>query len=647
MSYQGREDFWAGCDEKGWATLRDHATTLYPRPGERDFDDNASFEQIALFPRSQSGKPVRAGEMVWTVPLSWYREYETRPLSHLTFKFHLPHVPSQDAAARAAELCIKRCFYLTMFHARRPLGLATLKNRMKIFKAFAKQALKEGKPLSALTYADLLVAVRSLPWKDRRAVPSVYEQLRLWRAAAPATYPMFMPPPSINGVEPDCAHEGLDTENVRDDEDEPTSQSYQPFNDDFVSAAGEFCLSVLDELQPALQRCLEEVMAIPEDERLGALPSILAGRTWPLNFDVKSLSQLRGVGSLCQLSAIFVLSLVLGPRWSEVSSLPASAVGSPKLGPGGQTLWGLTFKLSQSAGGEWRDWPISERLAGYLNAQRAYSQLLEGEDFPYLWRNHRRLWGGGEPHRQIDHSLKKFAEKYGFARLTDGNVHHHRFRKTTARLIVIALHGGPIVLRRLFGHEHLGMTLRYILANASILDELREIAEEEHRRTAAAFIEKRDELVGGGAKAFSVAIEEIAASAEIFVPNGARDQARITNDEIIEVISGGPDGLSLKQILPGLVACYKPRDEPGLCCKENELPNVAKCQAECMWHLAMPHLVETARTNVNSALQHLKGKAPGSPHWVHYGNVIREKLRLFPDLMAEFGSDPLVSDLLT
>ncbi|MBB5694378.1 site-specific integrase [Muricoccus pecuniae] len=626
--------------------MSDHAALLYPRPGEPAFDDDAAFEKIPIFPGHQSDVPVRAGDREWTLPLAWHREYETRPLSYLTFKFNLSNKRGQDEAVRSAELCVKRCFYLIVFHSRRPLSLTTLRGRLKILKSFGKRAVKEGKALAELDYADLLAAIGCLPWKDRQAVASVYHQLRLWRAATPKTYSMFVPPPSVESLCDDDSYNGLDTENVRDDEGEPLSRTYQPFSDAFVTAAGEFCLSVLDELQPAVVTCLREVMSVQEEDRIEALPGILAGRKWPLELEVTGEQQLRGVGHLCQLACIFILSLVLGPRWSEVSALPLDAVKGSNIKPDGRTLWGLTFKLSQSSGGEWRDWPISKRLADYLNAQRDYVQLLEGEGFRYLWRNHSSIWGSGQPLRQIHTPLVKFADKYGFAELTDGNVHHHRFRKTTARLIVIALHGGPMVLRRLFGHEHLAMTLRYILANESILIELREIAEEEHRRAAAPFIEKKDKLVGGGAKGWAAGIEAVVALADVFVPDGARDQGKVTTDDIIDVVASGPDGLSLKQIIPGLVACFKPRDEPGLCCKHNEQPNVSKCQAECMWHLVMPEYREAARASVASSIVHLRGKDVGSPHWVHYSHVIREKLALFPDLAAEFVNDPIVVDVL-
>lgn len=638
------QDLWQHLAKDGWSSGHFGGGLLYPMPGDPRFDEDASFLDLPLFPGGMTDTVVRVRDDVWEMPLSWFRHMETRPRHELRHKFRLVTPGVDLGLAQAATLAVKRCMYLEIFRSRRPVSVSTLRHRRMTYMAFAKHACAVGKRLEDIDYGDIADVVSALGPNLRKSLAPIYELLRWWKASSSDHYRMFQPPPTIDAVrERPGGHGGLDVNRVRGDSEEEEGRRYQPFSDAFVAAAGEFCLSVLDELRPAVISCMREIMAVFEADRETSVRDVIAGRRpWPLGMRVATKKDLRAAANLCQTAAIFVLSLVLGPRWSEVSSLAIDAVQQRTVGGRSMHfLEGSTFKLSDSTTGESRDWPLNHRVAAYLEAQREYVELVEEPGFRFLWRSHEKLWGGGEPLRQFDLTLKKFSRKHGFEHLLgEDPCHHHRFRKTTARLIVIALHGGPVVLRRLFGHEHLAMTLRYILANQSIVDELRAIAEEEQRRAAAAYIKERDRVRGGGAEPFRKAMARIADSFDVFVPDGKRDQATVTTAEILEVASDGPDGLALKQIVPGLVACFKPRDEAGMCCKAGELPNVARCDAGCGWHLAMPEFIEQARINVVDALQHLASAPPGSLIWRHYVRVVQQKVADFPELAAEHADDP-------
>lgn len=106
------------------------------------------------------------------------------------------------------------------------------------------------------------------------------------------------------------------------------------------------------------------------------------------------------------------------------------------------------------------------------------------------------------------------------------------------------------------------------------------------------------------------------------------------------------EGLSLKQIVPGLIACFKPAQEAGMCCKLGELPNVAKCSIDCRWHLEMPEYLDEARKHLQSALLVLREASPNSLKWEFYSDIARKKLLSFPELKFEFADDPLARQLI-
>ncbi len=90
------------------------------------------------------------------------------------------------------------------------------------------------------------------------------------------------------------------------------------------------------------------------------------------------------------------------------------------------------------------------------------------------------------------------------------------------------------------------------------------------------------------------------------------------------------------------VRCFKPPQEAGRCCKVGELANLSKCDTGCGWHLELPEFASTARINIADALTHLSKLKPSDLAWTHYAGIIRHRLRDFPELRAEFSSNPLM-----
>lgn len=628
-------------------------------PGEPGFADDASFSEIALFPGAYSNEVVKVGDDVWEFPKSWFRNLEARPRNYFFLKFRLQCEGVDAAAVKAATLVVKRAMYLEIMKSRRPLALSTLRARRRIYEAFANVALRNRKTLRTLDEADLLEAVCLLDKSARTSLPIIYDLLRWWKGLAPATFSMFDPPVSVAYYDGQACgdedpgesprHGGLDTKNIREEGEDDASEpiTFAPLPDGFVAAAGEFCIQVLDALAPTLDACLEELGTFPVSERAATVERIAARYEWPLGAKVRNSRDLKSVGSLCQLALLFILSLLLGFRWSEIQALPRTVLSKRGDGEGAEyVLDGSTFKFEQSTGGSPRDWPVSPKIASYVERQVRYIDLTEGADFEHLWRGHRYAWGGGEPLRQIDKLLKNFAQRHGFDHhLRETACHHHRFRKTTARLIVLALNGGPFVLRRLFGHETLAMTLIYILADRTLVEELRQIAVEEQELVAARLIDRRDHQRGGGAEQLRAGIANVVKQIQVMVPQGSKAQERVTTEQIVELATVDAGGLAPKQILPGLVHCLIQRGEAGKCCRKDELPNIARCDSTCRWHVVDDEFIGQARVNVADALTHLVGAVVNGPRWRYYSDVVIQRVTDFPELVDEFAVDPVFRQL--
>ena len=537
---------------------------------------------------------------------------------------------------------LQKAMYLEAFRARKPLAVSTLRRRLDIYAAFAKVAIATEKPLAKLDYSDLAKAVSQMSRVGRASLPAVYETLRWWKAQPGAEYPFFDPPPSPAALQEPDVLGGFDPRNVREDEAPPGDASWQPLPDAFVATAGKIVIELVEVVRPLILECLEELVNFRKHHGQVALDSqarkIISQYDWPDGFRPTTYTEFRQRCRQAQTATIFLLSLLLGPRSSEVLSIPRNKV--TKIVANGQVthfLNGSTFKLSQSFGGSERDWPIHELLGKALEQQEQYIELTEGPDFQYLWKQHLDLFHGGAWLKELDAQLADFVEAFGLAPCLDNTrCHHHRFRKTAARLIVIALYGGPVILRRLFGHQHLAMTLRYILANTSIIDELREIAEEEQRALAEKYVSRAGELLGKGGETFRQAVSAAADVISVTVPDGKRDQAEFTTSDVVAILSNGTDGLTIRQVLPGLLACFKPRDEAGACCTSRELPNVAKCSAECKWQMMMPEFKEQAAANIDDALEHLAEDPDNPLNIAHYKEVITYWLTRFPELADDF-----------
>lgn len=639
---------WASLDgRKDWVRVREQISALMPMPGSPEFDDAGKFLSLQIFPG------VRAQDNLWRFPPQWTANSEVTVATLLYTGFDLdygPHGNLADDNHFEERLAVKRFMYLLIFRPnQRPLALSTYRiYRQTLFRMLTwvngQETKARQRSLADLSdYRLLADCISELNDVQRRTLGRIYDLLRWWRARSPSTYTFFIPPPSENALE---SFGDFDPLNVRADSTPRRDRSWRPLPDKFVAADGRVCLEYAEKLLPVIVRALPHlrwVRPVNGIRPATSIRDILDDVEWPsLAWQYKKPRNLTHLSYLlfaCQLSVIQLLSLVIGARWSEIKSMPIDCVSSKRNDSGlAYVLDAKTFKLSLRVDGDDHQWPISGRLGRMLKMQREAAILVNGEDWPYLWfGSTRRLFDGRKPMLQVDQQLKIFARRHSLTKyLGKSKFHHHRFRKTVARLVVIALNGGPMILRELFGHTTLAMTMTYILSDPELRDELRRVAEEENKLTAKAFIDEAAELRGGGARYFNDVLDRARANLSINVPQGRKDQMRFTVNDLIDFMWSEPEGMQIKQVLPGVVGCFKPLSEEGECSRGGQTADISRCSRRCRWHLLIRERgLAMAEVSVADALQNYEGRADGMARQF-WSRIIRDWVSEFPELKTKF-----------
>lgn len=229
--------------------------------------------------------------------------------------------------------------------------------------------------------------------------------------------------------------------------------------------------------------------------------------TWPPTQWSHVLSLLQ----LLQIANLFIFFLSVGSRVSEAMSLKPNCL---VLAANGITLAdGLTYKLSGNMfEGEARNWALPEVAVGALKMQQELVVLLadmgglihdlkptSADDIESLWF---QMMTFGAPLEGTENQImKNMVEALQLTGMLQGNnISTHRFRKTIARLIALALVGAPKILMDLFGHKTIEMTLHYILGDPMIRAEMDEVAKAQTIMFVEGAIKDIDNCGGKAAK---------------------------------------------------------------------------------------------------------------------------------------------------
>ncbi|WP_156373565.1 hypothetical protein [Pseudorhodoferax sp. Leaf267] len=382
----------------------------------------------------------------------------------------------------------------------------------------------------------------------------------------------------------------------------------------------------------------------------------------------KNLRELKHLIGTVQTAHYFIVGLSIGPRASEALSLERNCVRySPR---GTPFATGLTFKLVENFEGEERDWPIPDAAVTAVERQsrliRAAESLLGAVEWGIATgevREEANLWGqigaqsrdSTEPLVRINARLQNYALTLGMDVNPGGqNIRSHRFRKTLARLVALALTQSPEILKDIFGHKSIDMTLYYILSDPSLRAEIETVTRELRVLMAKTAVEKMlatevEQTTSGFGGYGGRAAATISSSIEVHrarLHRRGKDWGSETAYELAELLTMKGD--SWECVRPGVI-CTKLPGEVGICNLKRGRPDASRCGSDCDHRLEEDFL----RVDVDGAIKACitnfnKCEAEGE-HLVaaHWAMQIRSHVPRLSDLQAKWLSDPTVSRVMS
>lgn len=396
---------------------------------------------------------------------------------------------------------------------------------------------------------------------------------------------------------------------------------YKPLPDAFVYEIGKRSAWIATHLAPFVVSVFEKIASAPLTTRKGKRlhrstelkrqRALVCQHKWEspdggtlqcLPFEIKcvtktggremqwpptSIAQLFTYLAICQMAHYFIVALSCGPRASEIFSFKTNCLSSRNDGIG--VAFGTTYKVVDPLSGVNRDWPlpeigiaalenqirISKLLSAYLCVIRGKEKEHQAEEFP-LWR----VIGGNTPGAPLmnvyNGEIRWYVDALDLTHLLDEQLFtNHRFRKTIARVLALALVNAPKILMDVFGHDSMESTMSYILSDKNVRAQVQEIRRELVILMAKQAISNAD---GNGGRAAAPLRETIK---KIRFRNGG-DFGADDENELAEMLTG--QGRFWQWVRPG-VMCTKVPEQRGPCTKNQSQPNPSRCSADCRFRL--------------------------------------------------------------
>jgi hypothetical protein len=300
--------------------------------------------------------------------------------------------------------------------------------------------------------------------------------------------------------------------------------------------------------------------------------------------------------------------LASGPRNSTIVSYTVYSVKESLSGP---RIEGLLSKSTQKWGGKKRDWPIPRKLVLAFDQQvrlsNAVRTLANPIDPDSLGDN---LWvqvgkGGkgkiGRPIYNFNSSLDALVKAFGLRDLLGSEfprLHTHRFRKTLARIIALALTSAQTVLMDALGHDDPDMTLGYMLSDRTIVADALQVQREMVILMAVDAISNSDAIGGPVGDRVREAKNRILR---------ASGKSRLDPKDVYELADKETfGGRSWRQVMPGVI-CTVPHLESGPCGEGKGVKtDPTNCQAGCRHQLLLAEHLNRSDENVADMLRTLE-----------------------------------------
>lgn len=412
------------------------------------------------------------------------------------------------------------------------------------------------------------------------------------------------------------------------------SEPHPPLPDTWLAEIGPRVLWVVQDLGPNLLRLLEGMQEAMKDldqslsphtigRHTGALiTDHLAAHPWrdhagrplmppfPLRTCIgrhgadteewppRTWEQVTALSVTLQAAHLFIALLACAGRIGEVATLTRASVDIAR--DGKDYLSGHTYKLSGNLLGDARQWPAPPILFQVLGQQGRLAAAWDwlpralDEGLPAAPRFGDALWisighgsAGEDASVQFNQALQALAERLGMNPRPGGKcVHAHRFRKTIGRLAGVALFNSPLVLKRLFGHKSIEMTLHYILCDEGVREEAEKVLRELRIMHCAEALEEIHHAIandlplpgngGAGAARLAAAVRNTEAELE----QGGRTWREGSAYDLACLLTMQGQGWRL---IKENIVCSKAPGEDGLCQKKRSKgePNTANCQPQC------------------------------------------------------------------
>lgn len=481
---------------------------------------------------------------------------------------------------------------------------------------------------------------------------------------------------------------------------------YQPIPDAYLAEIGPRILWLIRDLGPNLLCMLEDIPAFLEsldwaemtigklNKDSGLINKFIARHLrehpwkdrvgkplkpdFPLTTSVKcnnkfewpprNYNQLKTLSVTLQSAHLFLTLVASAGRISEVENLPRSSVATAR--DGKSYVRGWTYKLSSNLFGDARQWPAPTVLVQALGQQArlaaVWSRLPHGrleDGLAEAPPAHQALWlslgpGGkssaADPLGNSNGALKSLAERVGMDPKPAGiNLHAHRFRKTIGRLAGLALFNSPLVLKRLFGHKSIEMTLHYILCDQDIRTEAEAILRELRILHCADALEEVRDAIAKGAPlpehsgAPAARMVEAVKEHEARLAKAGRLWAEGSAYELAYLMTANGQGW---RFIQKNILCTKVPGEDGLCKKKRKRgePDTSNCKTECSNRIVLALERREVGEAVESYLDVASQALGEEQYMVFYEAMQRfvDELDAFPDIKAQYLANPEVKSLL-
>lgn len=386
----------------------------------------------------------------------------------------------------------------------------------------------------------------------------------------------------------------------------------------------------------------------------------------PFQWPPKNSRELHHLIAMIQTAHYFIIALSIGARASEALSLTRdclrrSAGGSP-------FITGLTFKLVEKFEGEERDWDVPD--AAVIAVERQARLIAVTDRLHTAQANAKpsseldaadNLWGSiGVQSRDasgalvnINRKLREFAQALRMDVSPGGqNIRSHRFRKTLARLIALALTQAPKLLMEIFGHKSIHMTLHYILSDASLRAEIETVTRELKVMRGKEIIEDivateqaADEPHTAGYGGFAAAsiVSAVVAHRQRLHRNGKAWGVESAY-ELAELLTMKGD--AWEYVRPGVI-CTKLPGEVGACNRKRGRPEAGNCKVSCDHRLEEKFMSSDVDRSIADCVVHIQRARTENDLMLesYWAGQVRMHVPRFPDVKAKWMSNTVVSEL--